>query len=97
MSIDPAEGIADQEFVPLAHFLDAGGPDAIAATIEADSDGGVYPVFYLRRSGRTEERVLPGHPFHQFDSAEHQRAVASLLAEVGLAAAEGRAARVAAP
>ena len=92
VSVDPGRGIADEGFVPLAHFLDAGGPDAIAATIEADAEGGIYPVFYLRRAGRTEERVLPGHPLHDFSSDEHRRAVASLLAELGLASAEERAA-----
>jgi thioredoxin reductase len=91
VSVDPTDGIADEGFVPLAHFLDSGGSDAIAATIEADADGGLYPVFYLRRSTRTEERVLPGHPLNDFGTAEHRRAVASLLAELGLASAEERA------
>ena len=92
VSVDAAQGIADEGFVPLAHFLDSGGPDAIAATIEADAEGGVYPVFYVRHAGKTEERVLPGHPLHDFSSAEHRRAVASLLGELGLAPAEERAA-----
>jgi thioredoxin reductase len=89
VSVDPARGIADEGFVPLAHFLDSGGPDAIAATIEADANGGVYPVFYLRRSGVTEERILPGHPLLDFGTDEHRRAVASLLVELGLAPADG--------
>jgi len=92
VSVDAAQGIADEGFVPLAHFLDSGGPDAIAATIEADAEGGVYPVFYVRHAGKTEERVLPGHPLHDFSSAEHRRAVASLLGELGLTPAEERAA-----
>jgi hypothetical protein len=49
----------------------------------------VYPVFYLRRSGVTEERILPGHPLLDFGTDEHRRAVASLLVELGLAPAEG--------
>ena len=92
VSVDAAQGIADEGFVPLAHFLDSGGPDAIVATIEADAEGGVYPVFYVRHAGKTEERVLPGHPLHDFSSAEHRRAVASLLGELGLTPAEERAA-----
>jgi thioredoxin reductase len=87
VSLDPDHGIADDGFVPLAHFLDAGGPDALAATIEADTEGGVYPVIYVRRSGRIEERALPGHPLHDFGTGEHRRALAALLAEVGVAAA----------
>jgi thioredoxin reductase len=85
LSVDGERGITDEGFEPLAHFLDSGGPDAVAATIEADGEGGVYPVFYVRRSGKAEERVLPGHPLHDFATAEHRRAVASALGELGLA------------
>lgn len=93
VSVDPDRGITSDGFMPLAHFLDSGGPDAIAATIEADAEGGVYPVFYLRRSGKTEERVLAGHPLHDFGTDDHRRAVASLLAELGVASTEERATR----
>jgi thioredoxin reductase len=86
VGLDSAGGIAAEGLEPLAHFLDSGGSDAIAATIEADADGGVYPVLYLRRSGRTEERVLPGHPLNDFSTQEHRRALESILAEMGLAA-----------
>ena len=44
----------------------------------------MYPVMYLRRAGKAEERVLPGHPLHDFGTAEHRRALASFLAEVGV-------------
>jgi thioredoxin reductase len=84
VTLDPDHGPADDGFVPLASFLDSGGPDAIAATIEANSDGAVYPVMYRRRGGRVEERILPGHPLNDFGTAEHRRALASLLAEAGV-------------
>jgi hypothetical protein len=45
-------------------------------------------VVYIRRSGRVEERALPGHPLHDFGTDEHRRALAALFAEVGIAAAE---------
>ena len=93
LSFDPARGIADEGFLPLAQFLDSGGADAIAATIEANAEGAVYPVLYVRRDGAVAEHVLPGHPLHDFETAEHRRAMASLLAEVGIDAA----AQVAAP
>ncbi len=57
VSLDPDRGIADEGFLPLAHFLDSGGADALAATIEADTEGAVYPVVYVRRSGRIEEHA----------------------------------------
>jgi thioredoxin reductase len=89
VSLDRDRGIADEGFLPLAHFLDSGGADALAATIEADTEGAVYPVVYIRRSGRVEERALPGHPLHDFGTDEHRRALAALLAEVGIATAGG--------
>jgi hypothetical protein len=89
VTLDAARGIADEGFTPLASFLDSGGPDAIAATIEANGEGAVYPVLYLRRDGRAEERVLPGHPLNDFATPEHRRALASVLAEAGLGAAVG--------
>jgi hypothetical protein len=93
LSFDPARGIADEGFLPLAQFLDSGGADAIAATIEANAEGAVYPVLYVRRTGIVTEHVLPGHPLHDFETAEHRRAMSSLLAEVGI----DTAAEVAAP
>jgi thioredoxin reductase len=88
VGLDTGRGATDEGFVPLASFLDSGGPDAIAATIEANAEGGVYPVLYLRRDGRTEERVLPGHPLHDFGTPDHRRALGSLLAEMGIDVAE---------
>ena len=88
VGLDPDRGIADEGLLPLAHFLDSGGPDALAATIEADPEGAVYPVVYLRRSGRVEERALPGHPLNDFGTEEHRRALAGLLDEIGVAAAQ---------
>ena len=89
VSLDATRVVADEGFTPLASFLDSGGPDAIAATIEANAEGAVYPVLYLRRDGRVEERVLPGHPFNDFATPEHRRALVSVLAEAGVGAAVG--------
>jgi hypothetical protein len=86
VAVDPERGIVDEGIEPLAHFLDSGGPDAIAATIEADAEGNVYPVLYTRRAGRTAEHVMPGHPLHDFGTDEHRRMLASVLADMGLGA-----------
>lgn len=91
VSLDRDCGIADEGFEPLAHFLDTGGSDAIAATIEVNADGAIYPVVYVRRAGRTEEHVLPSHPLHDFTTTEHRRALASVLASMGVAANEAPA------
>jgi thioredoxin reductase len=86
VSFDPDSGIQDDGIVPLAAFLDSGGSDAAAATIEADSEGHVYPVVYIRHGGRTEEHALPGDPLHHFRTGEHRRALAALLETVGVRA-----------
>ncbi len=85
VSVDAAAGVADEGFEPLAHFLDSGGADGLAATIEANAEGAIYPVIYTRKEGRVEEHVLPGHPVHDFGTPEHVRALGSILAELGLA------------
>jgi thioredoxin reductase len=86
VSLDPGLGIADDGIVPLAHFLDSGGVDAIAATIEANAEGAIYPVLYLRRDGRVTEHALPGHPLNDFATPQHRGALAALLAQAGVAA-----------
>jgi hypothetical protein len=72
-----ADGTND--VVPLAHFLDAAGPDAVAATIEMNTEGDVYPVLYLRRGGDIEERPLQPHYLHRYEAEEYRRELESLL------------------
>ncbi len=59
-------GAQDEGIRPLADFLDSGGPDSIAATIEMNAAGEIYPVVYLRRGGTWTERALPADPRHAF-------------------------------
>jgi len=84
VSLDGTRGIVDDGFVPLAHFLDSGGPDAIAATIEANGEGAVYPVLYLRRDGVAREFVLPDQPLNDFTTPTHRREVAAVVSEAGI-------------
>jgi thioredoxin reductase len=67
------------DIVPLAHFLDAGGPDAIAATIEMNAEGRIYPVLYVRRGGTIRERALDASPLRRYESPAYEREVAGLL------------------
>jgi thioredoxin reductase len=67
------------EIVPLAHFLDAGGPDAVAVAIEANAEGEVYPAVYLRRRGETSEHLLSSHHLNDFRGGEYERELAALL------------------
>lgn len=79
VSADPHEGIRDEGIVPLAHFVDAGGPDAVAVVLETDQTGDHHPAVYIRRGGKVTEHVLPSNPLHDFETAEHKAQLTSLL------------------
>jgi thioredoxin reductase len=74
-----ADGINDHGILPVAHFLDETRPDAVAATIEVDEGGTIFPIVYLRRGGEIEEHPLPPHPLHVYEDDEYRRAVESIL------------------
>jgi thioredoxin reductase len=67
------------DIVPLAHFLDAPGPDAVAVVVEMDAAGETYPAVYLRRNGEITERILPPHHLNDFRGPEHERELRTLL------------------
>jgi thioredoxin reductase len=71
--------IRDEGIVPLEHFVDEGGPDAVAVAVELDPEGRIYPAVYYRSGGRIGEHALPDHPAHRFDSDAHNRELSSLL------------------
>jgi thioredoxin reductase len=73
------DGIRDDGIVPLAHFVDAVGPDAIAASVETDGEGTIVPVLYIRAGGHIDEHVLPPNPLHAFDGPEQQDELAARL------------------
>jgi thioredoxin reductase len=74
-----SDGIYDEGIVPLAHFVDAAGPDAVAAAVEVDAEGKIVPVLYLRRHGHVEAHPLAPHPLHAFDSREQEAELAARL------------------
>jgi thioredoxin reductase len=69
----------DQGIVPLEHFLDSGGEDAVAAVIEMDPRAVIYPALYVRRGGRIAEHELPPHPVHAFNGGEYRRELDAIL------------------
>jgi thioredoxin reductase len=75
-SVD-VDGASD--IVPLAHFLDAPGPDAVAVAVEMDAAGETYPAVYLRRNGEIAERILPPHLLNDFRGPEHEQELRALL------------------
>ncbi len=88
VELEPASGVADAGVRPLTSFLDDGGPDAVALTVEADAAGAIYPVVYGRRDGTVTEHILPADDLLQFDRQEHRRALAGILREFGVASDE---------
>jgi thioredoxin reductase len=80
VSVSAEHGIEDEGILPLVHALDGLDHDMVAMTVEADGTGGIYPVAYVRKAGRVEEHVLPGHPLLDFATAEHRAALATVLA-----------------
>jgi thioredoxin reductase len=74
------DGFVDDGVQPVAHFLDAGGADAIAATVEVDSDGKIAPMVYTRHAGAIDEHALDFHPLHQYEGGEYSRALETWLA-----------------
>ncbi len=82
LSVSSDAGIRDEGILPLVHALDGLDGDLVAMTVEADGTGAIYPVVYVRRNGRTEEHVLPGHPLLDFATADHRAALAAALATI---------------
>jgi thioredoxin reductase len=67
------------DIVPLAHFLDNCERGSIAATIEMNAEGEIYPVVYGRQREEIDEHVLPPHPLHDYRGEEYRRELQSLL------------------
>ena len=82
LTTDPDGGFRDDRTRPLAAFLDAGGPNALAATLESDGSGAIYPVLYTRRAGRVAEHRLDVDPFLGSGSADGRRILGELAGEV---------------
>lgn len=82
ITLEPARGVVDRGTVPLAHFVDAGGPDAAAITVETDASGTTRPALYVRRRSSVTEHLLPPHPLHDFMTDEHHRVLEGELRDI---------------
>ena len=71
--------IRDEGIVPLEHFVDQAGPNAVAVTVEMNRNAEIHPAVYIRSSSRLIEAALPAHPTRSFDSEQHRRELATLL------------------
>jgi thioredoxin reductase len=82
LSADPDGGVRDDGYLPLAHVLDAGGPDALATTLEADGTGAIYPVLYTRIDGKIVEQAIDPDPLMRYDTADARRLIEDMAKRV---------------
>ncbi len=82
ITMDPTVGLVDDGVQPLSHVLDAGGPDSLALTLEADGTGAIYPVMYTRVNGVVSERALEPDPLLRYDGPDARRAIADVIGTV---------------
>jgi hypothetical protein len=82
--VDPARGIIDDGILPLQLFVDSAGPDGVAAAVEANSAGDLYPAIYVRKDNVVTEHLLPSNPLLDFETAEHRKQLADALGPLGL-------------
>ena len=79
---DRDNGITNGGIVPLQHFLDSGGVDAVALTLESNGQGDPYPVLYVRKDGTVAEHALAPDPLLDFSGPEHERELRAVLEPV---------------
>ena len=79
LTVDPAGGFRDEGIQPLAHILDAGGADSVAATLEADGTGAIYPILFTRKGGSMAEHRIDPDPLARLDASDARRVIADAI------------------
>lgn len=74
------DGLRDEGVMPLVHALDGHPEDLVAMTVEADGQGSIYPMVFVRERGMLREIQLPAQPLLDFTTAEHRRLLGDALA-----------------
>ena len=74
------DGWRDEGIWPLADFVDASGPDAVAVTLEPNPDSSIYPVAYVRLAGVVEEHLLDPEAMNEYRGSPHREQMAAILA-----------------
>jgi Pyridine nucleotide-disulphide oxidoreductase len=82
INLDRNRGITDEGILPLAHFIDGGGDDAVAVTLESNGQGDPYPAVYLRQDGVLSEHLLTPDPLLDFEGPDHDRQLREILEPV---------------
>jgi hypothetical protein len=74
------QGWRDEGIWPLADFVDAPGPDAVAVTLEPSPDASIYPATYMRVGGVVEEHLLDPDALNEYRGSPHREQLAAVLA-----------------
>lgn len=74
------DGWRDDGIWPLADFVDAPGPDAVAATLEPRPDASICPVVYLRAAGSVTEHALEPDAMNEYRGSPYREQLAAILA-----------------
>ena len=82
--VDGTRGIIDDGILPLQLFVDSDGPDGVAVAVEANAAADIYPAVYVRKANTITEHLLPSNPLLDFETAEHRKQLADVLAPLGL-------------
>jgi thioredoxin reductase len=82
ITIDRDRGISDDGVVPLQHFLDQPGADAVALTLESTGQADLFPVVYVRKHGAVSEHALDSQPLLDYRGADYRRRLAEVLEPV---------------
>jgi hypothetical protein len=82
LTADPGGGMRDDGVQPLSFVLDEGGPDALAATLEGDGSGSIYPVLYSRIGGKVVEHAIEPDPLMRYDTIDARRTILDLVGRV---------------
>ena len=82
LELDPDRGITDAGIHPLAHVVDAAGPDAVAVTVETDAEGDRHPAVYVRRSNRVEEHLLASDPLQDFSGRDQRAQLQGIIGDL---------------
>ena len=80
-TLDPTDGPVDDGIQPLTHFLDDGGSNAVAVTLEADGTGAIFPVLYTRIGGDIRERAMVADPLLRYDGPDARREITAIVRE----------------
>jgi thioredoxin reductase len=82
INLDRDTGITNEGIVPLQYFLDAGGGDAVAVTLESNGQGNPYPVVYARKEGSVAEHAFAPDPLLDFTGRDYHDQLRKVLEPV---------------